>query len=175
MNIYLFSEDMYFHAGLNDLVEKEYGISVKLITIRMMMNSHKNGFIMEDDVFMIAAGGFNFTMSILVMLDYFCCRAYILPYDKNGLLNTNLFSSFLSCKVDENYIKSIVKGHVISNLPKMCKLSYKEASVLSYRLQGIDVYNLSRLLAVSIKTVYTQQENALKKLGVRTLSHLHMI
>lgn len=175
MNVYLFSNNMYFYAGVNGIVEEEFGFSVKLITIRMMMRLSESFVIKDDDIFMIATEEFNFTTSVLVMLDYLSVSAFLLPYKRNVLMNTHFFSSFLPCKVDDSYIKNIIKGNITLKTPKMWSLTNKEATVLSYRLQGMEVYSLSRLLTVNIKTIYTHQESALKKLGVKTLSHLHTL
>ena len=171
----MFSEDIYFHAGVKAIVEKECGLSVKLVTIGTVMTICKNRFIGRGDIFLVATGGFNMTMSALVMLACFSGRVFLLPNDRNTLKNMCFFSSLLPSRVGDDYIKDIIKGNVVSTFPKTWQLTYKESTVLSYRLQGMEVHNLSRLLAVSIKTIYAHQKNALKKMGVKSVAHLHTL
>lgn len=175
MSIYLISQNVFFNVGVRELIERECGVKIKIIKIESLVILYEQGFVDGDDLFLVAVDDFNTTLSTLVMLRYFSNNIYVLPYNKNYLEGSDFFSLPFNDEVGKEYIKSIVVGNGGERFLKEWELTSREATVLSYRLRGVNVYSISCLLSLNIKTIYTHQKNALRKLGIRTFGHLHML
>lgn len=74
--------------------------------------------------------------------------------------------SILALRKDNNALSPIT-----NSLPSSW-LSVQERHAICYSLQGIPVYLQARRRAVSVKTIYSQRDSALRKLGVNSLSAL---
>lgn len=176
MNVYIFSENHFFYIGLSAIIEKEPDITVRRVSIDLLVKHYNNDTLKESDVFLVAIDHFNMTLAALVVLDHLSLRnVFLLPSDTRALGKNNYFSSFLPDEINKEYLKDVVRGDVISKVTKQWQLTYRETIVMSHRLRGLDVRNVSRLLAVNTKTVYTHQRSALNKLGVRSMGHLHTL
>ncbi len=175
MNFYLFSENIFLYKGMEVIFKEDHGLALRHITIDLLMHYCNSDAIKEDDIFLVSTDSFNLTMSILVMLDQFSSNIILLSCDSNAQKIANHFSLLPCNKVDVDSITEIVRGDIPTLPPKMWRLTYKEASVLSYRLQGLSIYNVNYLLSLSAKTVYSYQRHALIKIGVKTIAHLHRL
>ncbi|WP_081375719.1 helix-turn-helix transcriptional regulator [Serratia fonticola] len=114
-------------------------------------------------------------MSMVIMLDHFYSNIILLPYDSNTRKVASYFPLPSADKVDVESMKKAVKESIFNPSTKIWKLTYKEAVTLSYRLQGMSIYEVNSLFSVSIKTVYAHQRKALSKIGVKTIAHLHRL
>lgn len=175
MTVYLFSENKFLYNGLKSILEEERGLVLKLVTVDSLMHYCYASSIKEDDIFLVSTDSFNITLSILVMLDYFSSKVILFYFDSNTQKVSDYFSLLPVNCVAVDAIGEIVEGGMLIPPPRIWQLTYKEASVLSYRLQGMSIYNVNDLLAVSAKTVYSHQRQALIKIGVKTIAHLHRL
>lgn len=175
MNVYLFSDNIFFYTGVNSLIESEYGVSVKLVTIDFLQKNNDNGTINSDDIFIVASESFNVTMSILVMLDSLSTCNFLVNYDNSILKKLGGVDLFTPNKVDNDSIRSIMEFRSNLMIPKLWRLTSRESVVLSYRLTGKSVLKIGLLLKTNVKTIYAHQRNALNKMRVRTMGHFHML
>ncbi|PAA94961.1 helix-turn-helix domain-containing protein [Serratia fonticola] len=172
MNIYIITENNYFFIGLKHTLKNDKNSVEKLSPYELEI-SPENKF-KQGDIFIFHTSNYSLKLSFLISTGHFPGKLFFIP--TNGKVRfKEAFSrySFLDAKSDlmtvfskvfDTQQKSIEQTKIFRD-----ELTEREKNILHKTINGMNAQTISRLLCISVKTVYTHRRNALHKLGGRNL------
>lgn len=166
MNIHVLANDSFFYYGLKSMLNvKGYDVC------RSVPDTDLNLKVKRNDIILLHSSAYDFnTLSLVVSLNNIASTIII---DSNPDVKLSVFNNINTisdgkCSVDKLLTTFTNQKLGVKNYDKnLIPLTKKEEEVLFHVISGRNKKIISRLLNISLKTIYVHQSNALKKIGVR--------
>ncbi len=177
MCIYVISDDMYFTTGLDHFLTAN-GITMKCYTYEDWLINFQTDNLTQEDTVIIDV---NFTqchsrLGMARNVDYFGVNiAFVidlpLQIEKKGLYPYWLISK----KSDLKKFIPLLRGANDNRSPQHNPLSRKETLILKELSSGKSVVLISRKLNISVKTISSHKQNAVRKLGMMKMNDMSLV
>lgn len=166
MRIYVLTENNYLFYGVFFFMGSNPSINCS-----HLKNISGDFFIShtEGDLFIIDLDFPNFDFHFLVMLKNRNIRAFIASNGSSSEFFTSILFPVFGKKKLFNELERCSKFEVVDNYKAshLNMLTKAEVNVTTLVMKGFTINKISRILAISIKTAYSHQASAFKKIGVR--------
>lgn len=172
MNIYIITENNYFFAGLKHTL-KNGKTSVEKLSPQKLETSPDNKF-KQSDIFIFYTSNYSLKLSFLLSTGHFPGKLFFIPangkitfkeaFDRYSFLDAKSDLITVASKVLDTQQKSTEPMKIFKD-----ELTEREKTILYQTINGMNVQSISRLLCISVKTVYSHRRNAFHKLGGRNL------
>lgn len=173
MTLYVLTENSFLYAGFSQLFSQRFNKNCVRLTSKNMTTFFRHMAVQQEDIFIIASDSLLVSYSLLLYLNKYKARIFLIRNQFNERLIGDLSCNFLDKDLSISDIaRAFLEKNKINDSLHLPELTDREKEILFYTLNGLSTPNISEHLNIAIKTVYSHQRNGLRKIGVRKVTDI---